>query len=92
MPKEEYDKHEEICPDKKLMLRNSKAARSESDENCQFKSEENIQTVAKEDVMNYLIKSRQKKVIKMKEKEAAENTIETEFDRDFIGDLGPLGK
>jgi len=91
MPKDEYDKHAEICPDKKLMLRNSKAA-SDSDEGCQFKpEEENSQKDAKEKVMSYLIKSRQKKVLKIKEKEAAENTIETEYDREYIGDLGPMG-
>ena len=90
MPKEEYDKHEEICPDKKIMLRNSKAL-SESDEISQFKLDQNCQTVTKENVINYLNKSRKKKEIRIKEKEAAENTIETEFDKEFIGDIGPLG-
>ena len=88
MPKEEYEKHEEICQDKKILLRNTKSASPELDENCQFKDDEND---PKEEVMNFLSKVRQKKAMKIiKEKEAAESAELDEFDREFFGPIGVM--
>ena len=83
MPKEEFEKHAEVCPDRKILLRNSKQT-VENGENCHFKEEESTRN--REEVMNYLVKSRQKKVMKIKET-ASNYSTDDDFDEECL----PMG-